>query len=614
MRKLLLTALLGILLAVPAGMEAAAQDFEATPVEISADKVNISGNVYYIHKVLKGHTLYSISKAYGVDIETIIQANPSLSEGLKAGMLIYIPEPATSGDTADATPQNNVSVQAEQQADKPAQDRKTDRQSGKKYKKYNIKWYETLDDVAVKFNVPTGAIIALNGIDTDSGKRIRTVLIPDDEYLRTYREDGEHATDQADKDNELMTGAKSGIAATDENNDAWLTGEQPEPSSYFRHGTHIISLVMPFNATRTTSGMNGYTADFYAGMLTAMADLKEEGKFSGFVLNVIDLSKYGSAWELVASNVLSGSELIIGPIAERDMQPIASYAKNERIPIVSPLDLKTASLVEDNPWFFLFPPQSDLALSHQIDKIAASIRQADKPESVTVIYEQGYERSDMVVQTMSSLGAKGIPFKTFKYDFLNGRGIDTVMIHAFDRNLVNRVIIPSMSEAFITDALRNLSLIKNSGIEIEVYGMSRWKSFETIELDYFHALDLRLAMSYYTDYNSPETIDFINKYTAAFHTEPTSFAFQGYDILTYFVDAMSKWGKNFPQAIVNERKSLIQSDVLFLPAGPGSATSTAPSRTYASQTAGLSQKNSPALVELLYPTSFILVKQTEIDR
>lgn len=570
MRKLLLTALLGILLAVPAGMEAAAQDFEATPVEISADKVNISGNVYYIHKVLKGHTLYSISKAYGVDIETIIQANPSLSEGLKAGMLIYIPEPATSGDTADATPQNNVSVQAEQQADKPAQDRKTDRQSGKKYKKYNIKWYETLDDVAVKFNVPTGAIIALNGIDTDSGKRIRTVLIPDDEYLRTYREDGEHATDQADKDNELMTGAKSGIAATDENNDAWLTGEQPEPSSYFRHGTHIISLVMPFNATRTTSGMNGYTADFYAGMLTAMADLKEEGKFSGFVLNVIDLSKYGSAWELVASNVLSGSELIIGPIAERDMQPIASYAKNERIPIVSPLDLKTASLVEDNPWFFLFPPQSDLALSHQIDKIAASIRQADKPESVTVIYEQGYERSDMVVQTMSSLGAKGIPFKTFKYDFLNGRGIDTVMIHAFDRNLVNRVIIPSMSEAFITDALRNLSLIKNSGIEIEVYGMSRWKSFETIELDYFHALDLRLAMSYYTDYNSPETIDFINKYTAAFHTEPTSFAFQGYDILTYFVDAMSKWGKNFPQAIVNERKSLIQSDVLFLPAGPGS--------------------------------------------
>ncbi len=581
MRKLLLTALLGILMAVPAGMEAAAQDFEATPVEISADKVNISGNVYFIHKVLKGHTLYSISKAYGVSIDTIMQANPSLSEGLKAGMLIYIPESAASADkktetaTVAVPTENTVrqSVEPEQgdrQTGKTAQDRKSDRPSGKKYKKYNVKWYETLDDVAVKFNVPTGAIIALNGIDTNSGKRIRSVLIPDEEYLRTYREDGEQADGLADGDNAEETGSTSETYKAEDGQGAWINSGKPEPSSYFSHGTHVISLVMPFNASRNASGINSYTADFYAGILTAMADLKERGMFSGFVLNVIDMSRYSSAWELVASEALRGSELIIGPITERDMQPIAAYARSREIPVVSPLDLKTATLVEGNPWFFLFPPQSDLALQHQIDKIAASIRQADTTEYVTVIYEQGYERSDMVVQTMSSLGAKGIPFKTFKYDFLSGRGIDTVMVHAFDRHLVNRVIIPSMSEAFITDALRNLSLIRNSGIDIEVYGMSRWKSFETIELDYFHALDLRLAMSYYIDYNSPETKDFINKYTAAFHTEPTSFAFQGYDILTFFVEAMSKWGKNFPQAIVNERKSLIQSDVLFLPAGPGS--------------------------------------------
>ena len=77
-------------------------------------------------------------------------------------------------------------------------------------------------------------------------------------------------------------------------------------------------------------------------------------------------------------------------------------------------------------------------------------------------------------------------------------------------------------------------------------------------------------MSYRIDYTSQGTLEFIHKYRAAFNTEPTSFAFQGYDILTFFVEAMNTWGSNFPQGIINERKSLLQSDVLFLPVAPGS--------------------------------------------
>ena len=176
-----------------------------------------------------------------------------------------------------------------------------------------------------------------------------------------------------------------------------------------------------------------------------------------------------------------------------------------------------------------------------------------------------------MVQTMTGLAERGIEYSTFKYDFLSGRGIDTLMSMSLDSMLLNKVIIPSMSEAFITDALRNLNLIKSGmGYNIDVYGMSRWKSFETVELNYFHALDLRLAMSYHIDYSTEAAMDFINKYRAAFNTEPTSFSFQGYDILTFFVEAMNTWGRNFPEAIINERKSLLQSDVLFLPAGPGS--------------------------------------------
>lgn len=552
--RLLPTVILCLALIGPVGYQAAAQGFVATPVEISTDKVNVKGTVYWLHKVLKGHTLYSISKAYGVSVDEIKAANPSLSEGLKAGTLIYIPDKAATTGTVTADQPENTSVTTEQPTNEKPQKKVV--KDKKKYKKYNVKWYETLDDVAVKFNVTVEAIIALNDIDTVSGKRIRSVMIPDKEYMRSME------TGQPDTTGETAGEEEDRIPVVT----FPVTEQKPVPEN----GVYTISLVLPFNASGRTDNINAYAADFYAGVLTAAADLKEKGLFSGFELNVVDLSRYGSAWELIADNVLNDSELIIGPISERDMQPIASYARSRQIPVVSPLDLGTETLAQDNPWFYLFPPQSDLALAHQLDKIADTT-DADTVESVTVIYEQGYDRSDEVTGTFAGLNERGVKFRTFKYDFLSGRGIDTLMSRSLDSLTLNKVIIPSMSEAFITDALRNLNLIKSGmGYNIEVYGLSRWKSFETIEQDYFHALDLRLAMSYYIDYNRPEVMDFINKYRAAFNTEPSSFSFQGYDIMTFFVNAMNTWGTDFPSGIINERKSLLQSDVLFLPVSSGS--------------------------------------------
>ena len=198
--RLLLTTLLCVMLAARTGMNASAQDFVATPVEISSEKVNVRGIVYYLHKELKGHTLYSISKAYGVSQDAIREANPVLSEGLKAGMLLYIPDTAAKVET----PVDTVTKEKE----KP-QKKKTPKPS-KRYRKYNVKWYETLDDVAVKFNVSKEAIIALNGIDPESDKRIRAIQIPDEQYMRDLKEGKIQIQDNVTQ----MEKAEDGVADT----------------------------------------------------------------------------------------------------------------------------------------------------------------------------------------------------------------------------------------------------------------------------------------------------------------------------------------------------------------------------------------------------------------
>ena len=555
--RLLTSALCLLLLATAAAPYASAQDFVPAPVEISQDKVNVNGEIFYLHKVLPKQTLYSISKAYGVPADAIQKVNPSLTEGLKAGMLLYIPQ-AAAAPAVDNSKQPTVEKTSEKPKAEMEKPQRTVKK--KKYKKYNVKWYETLDDVAVKFNVTVEAIIALNDIDTASGKRIRGIMIPDKDFMSSMQ-----SAPSVKEDSEVTPAAQSETQSI-----AVIPIELERSSEVYDDGPYVISVVLPLNASRLTDNMNAYAADFYAGILTAAGQLKEEGLMEHFVINTVDLSQYSSSWEMIADGALKGSELIIGPISERDLQPVAAFAKIRHIPVVSPLDLNTASLADGNPYFYLFPPQSDLALAHQIDKMSGNSLQ-DTTSSITIIYESGTDSTDLTLETFAELRDNGLQFNTFTYDFLNGRGIDSLMSQSLNPRCLNKVLIPSMNEAFITDALRNLNLIKSSrNYKVEVYGLSRWKNFETIESNYLHALDLRLAMSYYTDYNDSLTVEFINRYREAFNTEPTSFSYQGYDILTFFVKAMNTYGKDFPAAIINERKSLLQSDVLFLPVAPGS--------------------------------------------
>lgn len=60
-------------------------------VDRSTTVEEIDGKEYYLHEVLKGQTLYSISRAYGVAVEAILQVNPELQDGLRYDQIIKIP-------------------------------------------------------------------------------------------------------------------------------------------------------------------------------------------------------------------------------------------------------------------------------------------------------------------------------------------------------------------------------------------------------------------------------------------------------------------------------------------------------------------------------------------
>ena len=51
----------------------------------SSNIQTLNGKKYYLHKLEKGQSLYSITKLYNVKLEDIYSENPELKDGTKAG-------------------------------------------------------------------------------------------------------------------------------------------------------------------------------------------------------------------------------------------------------------------------------------------------------------------------------------------------------------------------------------------------------------------------------------------------------------------------------------------------------------------------------------------------
>lgn len=117
-------------------------------VKISKDKVRVDGKTYYVHIVQTGETLYSISKAYGVNQSDIAISNPDIYAGLKVGQALKIP----------------VSIK--------------ETQSDEDYIYHIVKRKETLFGISRMYNVSMEDIIRLNPEVKEGLKLSQTLRIP----------------------------------------------------------------------------------------------------------------------------------------------------------------------------------------------------------------------------------------------------------------------------------------------------------------------------------------------------------------------------------------------------------------------------------------------------
>ena len=511
---------------------ATAQEYVAPPVTISKEKVKIDGKVFYSHIVMEKQTLFSISKAYNVSIDDLYRYNPTLKEsGLKKNAIILIP----SADTLikeQETVQQSVQTPVQQEMPKVSSE-KTEALGNV----HIVKWYEDLNIIAEKYGVTPDAIAAANGLKDRKLKNRQKLMIPAvaDEKPAAYVM--EQPVEEEDLNIETAFEEKE-----EEATDTVIT-------SYTSKSKVTATVLLPLKATG--SGSSRSNMDFYSGVLVAARDLTELG--IDVKLNVYDIANGGLG---TTKSELEESDIIIGPVSTGDITRLFSMS-DEIGPVISPLDPRVEPLAANYRNLVQAPSSQMAQYQDMADWIQEDLMESDR---VIVISEKGARMNDEGKKMKAVLDSAAFEYQPFAYSILDGREIKEPIEAVMTMEGTNRVVIASDSEAFVNDVVRNLNLIIHDKFSVVLYGPAKIRTFETIEVDNFHNTSLHASLAYYIDYEDDNVKKFLMRYRALFGTEPTQFAFQGYDVARYFLELYTKYGEYWPQMIDKADRKMLQSN------------------------------------------------------
>ena len=525
---------------------AAAQRFVPAPVEISNKVIEVEGRSFYVHSVVAKQTLYSICKAYGADINEVRQINSiTLSGGLKAGSLLLIPmaEPAQESDQKLAGKEPEQTAEALQD-----QDTVPDDDGDGQYILHRVRWYDSLLMLSLKYGISVDDIMKANNLTSSTLMVGQTLRIPvKGDVYATEIDDNAILDDDLDEFPE----SRPKLTIVDNEED---TIDVPKPVFVPFSGTANMTLMLPF-ASRSGEPSDIFM-DFYAGVLMALEDLRKDG--TNINLKVIDMSDFDSAEQMFEESGLEGQDFVIGNFALESIDEAADWCDAHFIPLVSPLDAK----IETATYSHIYLVNAQLSTATQTMRLAESIDYNPDRDNVVVLCENGEELGAFHNDVIRSLDSLDIPYTITRIGI--GRSVGESIRSTLRPGLANHIIITSEKESVAAEAVRNVGLLARGGdYNIVGYASHKIRRFDSIDSDLLKRMNAHFIVGYNVDYTDENVRNFVRKYRALYNTEPGNFAFQGYDIAVYFVNALKRYGSDMINGIAGYPAEGLQLNFRF---------------------------------------------------
>ncbi|MFO7850895.1 MAG: LysM peptidoglycan-binding domain-containing protein [Bacteroidota bacterium] len=586
-------------------------------IERSKDKVIIGGTAYYIHIVDTSETLYSISKAYNVSTEIISRENPSAVYGIHIGQALKIPVTEEEEDVKKEKDTERFTYHILQKGESIYA-------LSRKYDVPEEQIIEANPGIDI-YDLPVGAEVAIprkqfreqtqyfkidepgillhrveKGDNYSSLSRKYNVSIRDIRRVNKgilFPREGEIIRIPVDREEE-----EQAIYDVDEEvlNDEKLTylfdGTTVDytPVEKLRGSinvTMMIPLMLDENSKRTYTdssdhdrrGRKQYEVverpeewiyprselfiEFYEGALLAVDRLVQKGL--DIELQVFDTMRDSvRVSKFLETGRLRDADLIIGPVYAGNLEQVARFARRYRIPIVSPLASQNTDVLRINPYLFKVQPSMDVVQDVLAEEISNYY-----DYNLVFVHADSIWSADLSREFKDKIYRRlrlKVPFNdiNFREVFFTSRSSynDTINIidHAMRDDKANLLILASDDEAVMSEVIVNVhSLLRKYDIKLIGYPDIRWLG--NLDPMYFYELGIMLYTPNWVDYDQGDVKLFLKKYRELFKMEPPvrSYAWQGYDIMYYFISGLAIHGSDFMYRPSMHQPDLLQVDYSF---------------------------------------------------
>ncbi len=577
-------------------------------VERSNDKVVVSGVTYYLHTVRKGETIYSISRAYGISTEELVKENPPAASSLKEGQSIKINASLVSSAEASQTTTYPVVVHNENKfIYHKLQAGETIYFLSRTYSVSENEIIQSNPGLDIN-KLPLGYEIAIprkefmNEKQTFANQdtkayyhrvsRGETMASIAHQYGLTVRELRKENKDtrfpqvgdylkipgmKLRVEKPVLPVVEDTVKAVP--GDQLVTIERPREVTSIKNlsGSFNVAVLLPFylpensrkpdiDSSKSIKGKKvnkvlnhaddwiyprslGFV-EMYEGILLAADTLRAMGL--NINLHVFDIKSdtAGVTW-LIRSGKLDRMDLIIGPVHSGNLSILSSYAGGLGIPVVSPVQLSNNSVLENHP--FLFMASSSLEVAQ--NAIAKKMRDFYNSNLVLIHSNQDSEDEkngkfrNMILNELSSV----MPFEEIRLKDLlfysrSEFGNDSInrLANALSERTGNVVIIASEDAPVMSESITDIHTLSRK-FDLNVFGYPNVRYLDNLDHKICFDLGLMIYSPYWIDYKQKDVLQFNSDFRTKFLTEPSemSYAWQGYDIVYYFISGLAMHGKEF---------------------------------------------------------------------
>jgi LysM repeat protein/ABC-type branched-subunit amino acid transport system substrate-binding protein len=477
----------------------------------------IEGKSFYIHKIEKGQSLYSISKLYNVSLDDIYIFNPQLTNGIKASQEIKIP----NNSNTTIKPITNSALTSTLTIDTL------------KYYTHKVIKGETIYSITKKFNVTDAQLNTLNPQLSSGIKEGQLIAISEKNKPKNIKEYKEVKP----------------ISSTIDTSKSKVTLKSKKTS-------YNIALVLPFKLDQALavdvinlakSKINfptvpSYALDFYLGFKNASDSLNDKD----FELNLqlYDEEEKDSLKPLQLLSDLKTKQIdfIFGPLYASGFKAISQKAKELNIPIITPITQQNKMLYNNvyasktNPsQYTLLESLADYCIDSLINNNAKLfLISANPKDPKEIAYVNAFKKYYNEKQKQTG--------KSLKDTLTTVKGLEGFK-NSYTPNAKNIIISLSNNQVFIAGFTTQLAIFADKK-DVVLCGWQNTMNIDNIDQEYLNQLHFTFPhqnnLINTNAYNSC-----ITNYKAIMESYPSDYYFMGYDIATYYLKNLKESGPNF---------------------------------------------------------------------